>query len=80
MCIYVHFVHQKLDEDFGFPGNGFIDDYEPRGGCWELNLDLLWGQQVLLITESSLQPLLYYFLKENCCLPSQLDDFCLEYI
>jgi hypothetical protein len=37
------------------PGAGVIDGYELPCGCWELNLNPLEEQPVLLTTESSLQ-------------------------
>ena len=41
-----------------YPGTGVTDRCEPPHGCLELNQGLLEEQQVLLITEPSLQ-LLY---------------------
>ena len=44
-------------EVVGSPGTGVMDGCKPPCGCWELNLDPLEEQPVLLTTEISLQPL-----------------------
>lgn len=71
----------EAKESIKFPGNGVPDDCELPFGCWELNPSSLQKQQVLLITEPSLQPLLFGLILELCvsilyfCVPTyQLID------
>ena len=39
---------QRPEEGIGSPGTGVRDSCKPPCECWELNLDPLEGQQVLL--------------------------------
>jgi hypothetical protein len=47
-----------------------MDGCEPPCGCWDLNSGRLEEQSVLLPTELSRQPQLFFFFKSHCvCLP-----------
>jgi hypothetical protein len=56
---HAHLVAKKARS----PGTGVMNHCELLPGCWKLNLGPLQEQQVLLVTEPSLQPL---FLKIIC--------------
>lgn len=45
----------KVRRGYGSPGTGVMSGSEPPCGCWEWNLALLQGQQILLSPEPSLQ-------------------------
>jgi hypothetical protein len=53
LCIWVHYCclerHKKRASD------PITDGYEPPGGCWELNSEILEEQSVFLTSEPSLQ-------------------------
>ena len=49
ILFYVHW-----DESVRFSGSGVTDSCQLLCGCWELNLDPLEGQLVLLTTDPSL--------------------------
>ena len=53
-CMYVHHVCTlEVKEDIGCPETGVTDSCEAPCGCWDLNLDPLEEQQVLLVMEPS---------------------------
>jgi hypothetical protein len=45
----------------GPPWAGVTDNCDPTCGCWELNQGLLEEQPMLLTTEPTLQPNLFFF-------------------
>ena len=51
----------EAEENVGSPGTGVTDGCEPTYRGWELNLDPLEEQQVLLTAEPFLQPHLVLF-------------------
>lgn len=59
-CVYVFCLHAWCpwgsEGGIRAPGTGVTDGCEPPRGCWELDLGWLGEQQMLLTTESSLQP------------------------
>jgi hypothetical protein len=63
--MYVHHMcawcPRKSEDSFRSPGMGVTDGCEPLTGSCKLNAGLLRKQQVLLITEPSLQPYIYLF-------------------
>ena len=54
--IYMHGCFACMCEGVGSPGTGVTGSCEPPCGRWELNLDPLEEQSVLLTAEPSLQP------------------------
>ena len=60
VCLNLHSLHvwclQRPEEDTGFHAIKVTGVYEPPCGSWEPDLGPLQEQQVLLTTESSLQP------------------------
>lgn len=70
MCeyLYVHMyvpvclVLMEPEEGTRSLGCEVTDDCKPAHGCWQPTVGLLQGQQLLLTTESSLQP-----LSVQCC-------------
>lgn len=64
-CVFVYYVTVRCpqrSEGVGSPGIGVKDACVPLCGCWESNPCPLEKQQVSLSTETSLQPLKYFFL------------------
>ena len=57
---HVQAVLRRSEEGAESLETGVTDGCEPPRACWGLNLGLLQEQQVLLIAESFLQPLLCY--------------------
>jgi hypothetical protein len=55
-----HAVSTEDGEAVDSPGTGVTHGLEPPCGCWELNLGPLQEQPVLLTTEPSLQPLIFF--------------------
>lgn len=78
-CLYVYHMfalcERRSEEGITFPGNGVTGGCEMNCWCWELNLDPLQEQLVLLTTKQSLQPPGSFFKLrngpwgENYCLP-----------
>lgn len=64
-CVSVHQACAAPMEARGVGSPG--TDCELPGGCWELDLDLLEKQPVLLATEISLQPLEMILLNQSAC-------------
>lgn len=61
MCVSIPCVcRARLKEGMGSPGTGVVDGYEQPCGCGESNLSPLQERHLLLTTESSLQPHLFY--------------------
>jgi len=54
--VFVFCLHVCLCEGADYSETGIPDSCELPCGCWELNLDPLEEQSVLLSTEPSLQP------------------------
>lgn len=58
-CTSVHQVYiwcPRKEEGVGSLGTGVRNGYEPPYGHWELNLDPLWDEQMLLTAEPNLEP------------------------
>jgi len=56
LFVFVFYLHICLCEGVGSLGTGVMDSCELLCGCWELNLESLKEQFVLLTIEPSLQP------------------------
>ena len=52
-------AHQKRAPDL------IIDGHEPPCGCWELHSGSLEEQAVLLTSEPSLQPYIFYYMGKS---------------
>jgi hypothetical protein len=76
LCIWVHCsclqTHQKRASDF------FIDGCESPGGCWNLNSGPLEEQSVLLTTEPSHQPKIFFSLSVKS--GPELRLRCIEFV
>lgn len=67
-CMFVNIPHLCLVlieakngvRGINFSGTGLTDSCELECGCWELNSGPLQKQQVLLATEPSPSPLIYF--------------------
>lgn len=68
-CLYVYHMfawcERRSEEGITCPGNGVTDGCEMNCWCWELNLDPLQEQLVLLTTKQSLQPPGSFFKLRN---------------
>jgi hypothetical protein len=65
-CIFVYYESSWcLRQPERGCGTGLPDGCEPQCGFWELSLDLLEEQQVLLTSEPSLQPRDRFRLKKE---------------
>ena len=68
---------QRLEEGIESPRNGVTGGSKLPYGCWELNLSPLKEQQILLITELSLQALYVPFFGKNVSVLSQCHSLVL---
>lgn len=57
---------QRSGEGFRAPIAGVMDGREPPRGCWELNHSPLREQQMLLIAEPTLQPVIFIIFSYVC--------------
>ena len=67
-------VPLRPEEGVGSTGAGVTDRCEPPGGCWELNLDPLGEEPVLLPTKPT--PFSFLRLYNKYSLPSFCFVFC----
>lgn len=70
MCVHTyvsraHIGKKNASDPVCIPGTAVIDSQEPPHRCWEPNPGPLHEQQVLLITQSFLQPLAVIYMQQN---------------
>jgi len=61
-CVFVYMCPWRPEEGIRYPGTGVKDGFIPSCVCWELNQGLLQEQLMLLTADSSLQPLIRFYI------------------